>query len=134
MKSPKATFGVYMLLLTFVALTGCFEKNTKNPIEAYKYWAGEEPPKDIQVLNGQYWESAHWTKEYTIYLELQATPYWFTQLIEQNNLKPDTIYHIPNDAPRWFKPSKNMKVWSNTYCVIIADSSTHHILIFAEQL
>ena len=38
--------------------------------EAFKYWAGEEPWEAIDVKNGQYWWSNHFTKEHIMYMEV----------------------------------------------------------------
>jgi hypothetical protein len=99
------------VLLTFVtiSLVTCTEKKTNDPIETYKLWAGEVP-KDVQVVNGKYWQSSHWTKEYIMYLELKTSPLWINEFNGQNNLvesKEQT--DIPPDAPVWFKPTKRFK-------------------------
>lgn len=50
----------YVIILVAIVLTGCVEKNTNDPIEAFKYWAGEKPGNDVKVIKAQYWESSHW--------------------------------------------------------------------------
>ena len=52
------------LLLTIFVLTSCMETKTSDAKDTYKYWAGTNPPSDIELMKGQYWQSAHWTKEY----------------------------------------------------------------------
>ncbi len=89
-------------------LTSCVETNTSDPINAYKYWAGTDSPEDLRVLKGQYWQSAHWTKEYILYLELKPTDDWWDEFLKQNCKSVDTDkWTKPRDAPTWFNPSSN---------------------------
>jgi len=94
-----------------VCFTSCREKTTSDPIESYKNWAGELPPKNVKVIHGKYWQSAHWSKEYILYLELQAPSSWIAQFIEQNSLvkAPDNP-GFPSDAPGWFNPGKDFRI------------------------
>jgi len=82
------------------------EINTTDPKKVYKYWTGSNPPKDIKLIRGQYWQSAHWTKEYVMYLKFKPTNIWWDEFIKQNQLKIDhEIWKMPLDAPNWFNPS-----------------------------
>jgi len=96
-----------LALLTIFLLTGCSEIKTNNPQETYKYWAGTNPPADIELFNGQYWRSAHWTLEYIMYLEFKPTEIWWNEFLKKNNIVEDNNEWkgIPADAPDWFKPS-----------------------------
>ncbi len=82
--------------------------------------------------------SAHWTKECITYLELKATSEWRTEFIRQNNLKPDTDYTIPADAPSWFKPNAGYKIGKpsgfNQGSVYFEDSVVGRIFIYEIQL
>lgn len=94
------------LLLTSFALTGCYEKKSNDALETFKYWAGTTPPADIGLLNGQYWQSAHWTKEYIMYLKFKPTKVWWDEFLKQNYIPIDKDeWAKPTDAPNWFKPS-----------------------------
>jgi hypothetical protein len=96
----------FLLGLTTFLLTSCSEIKTTNPQETYKYWAGTNPPANIEVFNGQYWRSAHWTLEYIMYLEFKPTEIWWNEFLKQNNIVEDKNKWItPTDAPDWFKPS-----------------------------
>ena len=93
-------------MLTTFLLTSCSEVKTTNPKETYKYWAGTNPPADIELFNGQYWRSAHWTLEYIMWLEFKPTEIWWSEFVKQNNIVEDKgKWIIPTDAPNWFKPS-----------------------------
>lgn len=94
------------LLLTIFTLTSCMETKTTDAKDTYKYWAGTNLPFDIEILNGQYWQSAHWTKEYIVYLKLKPTNKWWEEFLKQNSISADKEnWTIPSDAPTWFKPS-----------------------------
>lgn len=100
---------ILLNLIAIFALTSCSEKTSTNPNEVYQLWSGSKPSKEVKVINGKYWESAHWTREYILFLELEAKPQFWTEFKEQNNLIIDTTkndYSI-SDKPEWFKPSKN---------------------------
>src|SRR5579863_2630679 len=106
---------LYLYLFTALTLNiGCSEKNTHDPFETYKLWSGgEKPPKEVHLIHGKYWQSAHWSKEYIMYLELKAPSKWRNEYIKQNNLvyKKDTTIALEQDAPQWFKPSPTYKVY-----------------------
>lgn len=78
--------------------------------ETFKYWAGEEPWEGIEVFNGQYWASDHFTKEYILYMELKVPVEMAKHFISDNNLQiTDDELEIPDDAPQWFNPPKGFK-------------------------
>ena len=97
------------LKLLFLSLAmSCTEVKTSDPNAAYKYWSGLNPPNELNVIKGQYWQSAHWSKEYITYLKLRPTENWWKELVLQNQLKPDFGGWIkPSDTPNWFEPSEN---------------------------
>ena len=88
---------------------------TDDPIETYKFWSGEHPKKNIKIIHERYWQSAHWTKEYIMYMELIAPGPWRSQFIQQNNLvETNTRPAIPSDAPTWFTPGRNLRTFAPT--------------------
>ena len=106
-----ASISIFLFLILLFQF-GCIGKKTNDAVNAYKFWAGEKPPKEIQVVHGKYWQSSHWSKEYILYLELNASPLWRKEFIKQNNLilsKTEII--LPSDAPSWFKPTGNFRVF-----------------------
>lgn len=94
-----------ILLLLF---SSCTEINTTKPTEVYKNWTDSNPPKNLQLINGKYWQSANWSKEYIMTLKIKPTKKWWYEFVSQNQLELDTTKWIkPNDLPKWFKPSVN---------------------------
>jgi hypothetical protein len=97
-----------VLMLTISGLTSCTETKTSNAKDTYKYWAGTDASSDIELIDGQYWQSSHWTKEYIMYLKFKPTKVWWDEFLKQNSISADKDgWTIPSDAPTWFKPSDN---------------------------
>lgn len=96
------------LLIILLLLAGCGGIDTTDPKEAYEYWTGTKPPSGLNVIQGCYWQSAHWTKEYILYLKLKPTEKWWKEFVEQNQLQIDhKDWTKPSDAPPWFNPTEN---------------------------
>ncbi len=103
-----------LILGTLHFLTSCSEIKSADPNEVYKYWSGTEAPADLQLLEGQYWQSAHWTREYIMYLKLKPTKKWSSEFIDQNQLQIDNEnWSMPTDAPDWFKTKDNKVIYSS---------------------
>lgn len=101
-----------IILLILTAFISCSEKRSDVASECYKLWSGENAPKDVEVINGTYWESAHWSKEYIMFLELNASENWRKQFIKQNNMiLVSDQWTQPADIPDWFKPSDSYRQW-----------------------
>ncbi len=98
----------FFLIISFL-LISCYDKTSTNPNEVYQLWTGIKPSKEIKVINGEYWESGHWTKEYILFLELEADKSFWKKFKKENNLVVDTIKNeiITSEQPEWFTPSKN---------------------------
>ncbi|NDV97429.1 hypothetical protein D0T84_21380 [Dysgonomonas sp. 521] len=96
-----------LFLSILFILTSCSEIESTDPIEVYRYWSGTKPTDNLNLKNGQYWQSPHWTKEYIMYLEFQPTTEWWNEFTQFNNLKADTIiYTLPDNKPEWFNPTE----------------------------
>lgn len=96
------------LVFVVVLLMSCSVKTTDDPEIAYKYWAGSKAPSDLELLEGKYWESAHWSKEYILYLKIRPSRQWWSALVEQNNLElVEDDLTLPYDRPEWFDPTPN---------------------------
>ncbi|HEV3326408.1 MAG TPA: hypothetical protein VG052_12410 [Puia sp.] len=139
MKHPLKTIPFALMICLTGAFVSCTEKKTEDPIEAYKYWAGELPAGNIKVARGKYWQSAHWSREYILYLELTAPPEWRTRFITQNKLaETKQEYALPSDAPDWFKPGKGFRTLApaapDQGSVYYEDSVTGEMFIYEIQL
>src|SRR5579872_4668851 len=101
-----------LFFLSIILIIGCSEKNSKDPIKCYELWLDQKPTQDVRPLHAQYWQSPHWSKEYILYIELQASVTWKDQFIKQNGLVMSSKdIELPADAPVWFKLGKNYKLW-----------------------
>jgi hypothetical protein len=124
------------VLFCFI-LSSCQEKRSIDAEECYMLWAGEKPGKEVCAIHGQFWQSAHFTKEYIVYLELAPTPKWCAAFIKQNSLiKTDNIAILPTDAPAWFTPPQNVNLWkqSSGNTLYMQDRQTGRFFIYEEQL
>jgi len=122
-------------------LFSCREKRSSNPIEVYKYWAGSKPENGVKVIHGKYWESSHWSKEYIMYLEIEASAKWRSDFISQNHLVQIWISEIPPpgpDVPEWFKPDDRFKIWTtpgmNQGSIYFEDSLSNRMFLHEVQL
>ena len=102
-----------LIIITLFFLTGCSEVKTTDPQEVYRHWSGSEAPKDLQLVNGQYWESSHWSKEYIMYLKIRPTKTWEDEFISQNKLQVEKgSWSKSTDTPDWFNPTANSVMYS----------------------
>ena len=104
------------LLIPAFFLSSCLGKKTSDGEEAFAYWAGTEPSEQVKILNGQYWQSPHWTKEYELFLEMQTDSEWVSEFIKQNELelKTSSNFDLPDNAPIWFRPQLGLKAYEPT--------------------
>lgn len=78
-------------------------------LETYRYWAGQDPDADMQVLNGEYWASAHWSREYSLYMELKFPR--GKDFVMGQGFKRAEQWHERAGAPDWFKPPEHYELW-----------------------
>ena len=132
------------LFLIFIFLgasfISCSEKNSENPEEVYSLWSGSKPRNEIKLINGKYWQSSHFTKEYEMYLELVASKNWISEFIKQNDLKvlTSTSIDLPSNAPSWFKVKPGFKSFIpsgfSQGSIYFLDDKTGYMLIYEIQL
>lgn len=111
-------FKLSIFLIQLIIFSGCSEKDVRNPKEAYSYWIKSDMNSKVEVVNGKYWESSHFSHEYIIYLELKVSAEWWNKFSKENELIIDSYQNeslYNNDFPKWFKPSKEFVAYkSNT--------------------
>ncbi len=127
-----------ILFAALFCLYSCTAKSTDDPIKAFTYWAGE-PPQGVKVIHGKYQQSAHWTKEYILFLELEASIKWRKEFIEKNHLIEVTQTNgDPIDPPEWFKPNERFRALTtqgfNQGTVYYENPKTGHMFIYEIQL
>jgi hypothetical protein len=95
---------------------------------------------DVHVVQGRYWESPHFTKEFELYLEIYAPRNWTDALIRQNHLQPGSEkMNVFVDAPEWFKPEGKMEQFIDEPggfqgVELYRDTTSGHLLLHALQL
>ena len=104
-----------IIILSSFLLTSCSELSTADHIEADECCAGAKPTDEVNVLNGQYWQSGHWTKEYILYLKVKPAKKWWDEFVNQNNLQIDTdAWTKPSDSPDWFQLTGDIEVFKQS--------------------
>lgn len=131
-------FYITITLFSFL-FTSCIEQNSDDPNEVYQLWSGREPEKDVKILNGQYWQSAHFTLEYKMYMELYTTPEWLKEFIKINKLEVHTSeIYLPDNTPTWFSPKMGLKAFSSPEdvqgSIYFIDFKTGYLLFHEIQL
>jgi hypothetical protein len=116
---------IYVLSITLILMTGCDEIKTSDPEEVYSHWTDGGSRDGIELLEGEYWQSGHWTKEYVMYLKLRPTKDWWKSYKEINGFERQRIDRVsvgkaeifkiddPDwiKKPVWFNPGKNSEVY-----------------------
>lgn len=136
----KLKFSIILILL--ITFSSCIEKSISDPQEAYSYWIKSDMKSEIEVINGKYWESSHFTYEYIIYLELKVNVDWWTKFSKDNELVIDTYQNeslYNNDFPKWFKPNQEfVKYKSNSNSdqgsMYFYNEKTQSVFIYEIQL
>ncbi len=135
MKLTKSLLFILILLLT----VSCLEKNSNNANEAFELWSGNAP-KNIEVRNGKYWRSSHFTYEYIVYLDFQASDNWIEEFKKQNDLEiqKSKSIDLPSDAPIWFTPKPGFACYSpkgfNQGSLYFFNNKTNEVLLYEIQL
>lgn len=102
-------FGVLTILIS------CTSIETKNPEKAYKYWSGNESPKEIELIKGEYYQSPHFTLEYELFLKFKSDEKWFNEFVQYNKLEIDTVKNDWagwTELPKWFKTDSNYLIYA----------------------
>jgi hypothetical protein len=121
------TFRNLILTITISILSGCTEINTADPFETYDYWMKDYISEDVEILNGEYWESAHWSKEYVVYMKLKPSKKWWSKFktaydltnhkIDEVGVEKAVIFEIDDPEwikkPDWFGPNLNSEVYGH---------------------
>ena len=136
----KLKFSIILILL--ITFSSCIEKNTSDPQEAYSYWMKSAKDSKIEVINGKYWESSHFSHEYIIYLELKVNAEWWDKFSKENELVIDTYQNetlYNNDFPKWFKPNQEFVKYtlnanSDQGSMYFYNEKTHSVFIYEIQL
>ncbi len=122
MVNYKTYLKCVLILFLFVS---CSEIRTENKDKIFELWTGSTLPKNVTVINGSYWQSAHWSKEYEVYIQIKATNEWWNELKninELSNFKSSfnedierkffrNKYKAIIEQPQWFKPKKSSEIF-----------------------
>lgn len=93
----------------------CLPVETNDAEKAYKYWSSSEIPKEIEVIEGAYYQSPHFTLEYEFFLKFKSDEKWFEAFVKQNQLQIDTVrndWSMWTELPAWFQPDPYAKIYA----------------------
>ena len=143
MKNPRPFLMLFFLSLILV---NCGVE-TDNKEQIFLLWTNAELPKEVKTLNGKYWESGHYIKEYEVYIHLKSTEKWWVDFKKNNQLdthkssfSEDIQKKLKSDykgvikIPKWFKPSKNSTIYQKGESEFYWDNTTKDLYIHEIQL
>lgn len=104
--------------------------------ETFRYWAGQDPWEGIEVYHGQYWASAHWSKEYELYMELTVPVKTAKNFVDGNGLKEVDKKGLDKvNGPDWFKPPKEYAEFDGQQgSKYYINLKTGHMFMFERQM
>ena len=74
------TRNIFILLFSF--LIGSCGIETYDAKKAYGHWENGAIDEEVEIVNGQFWKSGHWTYEYSVFLELRPSKKWIKKFFE----------------------------------------------------
>lgn len=141
---------IFKNILSIFLLATCMIScgtETDDKEQIFYLWTNGELPNDVQTINGKYWESGHFTREYEVYIHLKPTDKWWNEFRKVNELystksnfseeillklKPD--YKGVIEIPEWFRPNKNSTVYQKRDSEFYWDENTKDLFIHEIQL
>jgi len=134
-----------IFLLSVLMISCGIETESKEQI--FYLWTNSEPPKDVKTINGKYWESGHWSKEYEIYIHLKPSEIWWNnfkkineldlnkiEFSEEINLKLKPGFKKILVIANWFKPNKNSIIYQKGESEYYWNEQTQDLFIHEIQL
>ena len=103
------------LLLVFLFFTSCFSRSSSDAEKTFEYWAGTKTPDEVELINGQYFQSPHFTIEYELFLQFKTTERWWNQYTQKNGLmldEPQSDWKTFTELPEWFTPPDSYLIYS----------------------
>ena len=113
-----------IFILFLITLTSCGIE-TYDAEKAYELWENGNIAEEVQIINGQFWKSGHWTYEYVVFLELKPSNKWKEKFFKGYRAKenlmrkynPKNSSHLINgpdwfENPDWFNPTGDFEVYS----------------------
>jgi hypothetical protein len=113
---------IVIAMVAGCAVSGCGGDFVDHP-STYSWVFRTNPPPEIQVTRSTFWQSSHFTYEYSVFMELTNATRWAEEFrasagLVATNLPSDwEASHVAGDeAPAWFMPktSSSYEVWVHT--------------------
>lgn len=135
------------LILFLITLSSCGIE-TYDANEAFEHWSGNSiEEEEVEIVNGQFLKSRHWTYEYAVFMELKPSNKWKEKFFEiykaEENLlgkyDPKNNTHQTNgpnwfENPEWFKLNSEYLVYQGYGGNFYWNEKENTLLIFEIQL
>jgi hypothetical protein len=125
--SPLISIAVFIIV-------SCYSDNTTDKEEVFEYWLGIEPPPEVKLIRGEYYQSPHFTLEYELFLEMKVKKVWWEDFVKENDLTKVDNEQIQTVSPSWFQPDLNFKSYSSKkvhdYSRYFVNEATGHTFVY----
>ena len=136
---------IFILLIPFLISSCGIE--TYDAEKAYGHWENGAIDEEVEIVNGQFWKSGHWTYEYSVFLELRPSKKWKEKFFELYKADENLVgqydsekkYHQIQAAhwfekPDWFNPNSEFQIYRGYGGNFYWNEKENTLLIFEIQL
>ena len=135
-----------VFLSLYLFASGCCliptEVYEDSPSQAWHLSLLQEHFADLEVEQGIYWSSSHWSHEYSYCFQFAPNPSAVQDMIEGLDLTENPTFNIEQlrsdnlyAFPIWFAPKGGTyRVWTKDPFVLIIEGNTQEIYLHATQL
>ncbi|WP_460218005.1 hypothetical protein [Psychroserpens sp. MEBiC05023] len=124
----KRLFLIYIVAMTSLSCgSGTFE----NDPDTWNKVFGEDPPKEIKIIDSRFWKSAHWSYEFELHVKFETSESFLNSyFIEHYKFEitkdPKLDLNFDDEKPEWFVPKSNENY-------DIYESSINNMVLFKEH-
>lgn len=135
-----------IFILFLITCTSCGIE-TYDSEKAYEHWENGNIGEDVEIINGQFWKSGHWTYEYVVFLELKPSIKWKDEFFKLYRAKENQVgkynsqnsTHLTNgpnwfENPEWFNPNSEFDVYKGYGGNFYWNNKENTLLFYEMQL
>ncbi|WP_299121455.1 hypothetical protein [uncultured Tenacibaculum sp.] len=145
-RNLKRIINPLLFFLISFMLIGCGIE-TYDAEKAYDYWENGNINEEVEIVNGQFWKSDHWTYEYAVFLKLKPSKKWKKKFFKiyktkknkigkynPKNQEHSTLYLEWFEKPDWFFPTSEFEVFKGYGGNYYWNEKDNVLLFFEMQL
>lgn len=134
---------LYIIFLVAITCFNCGSGTFENDADTWIKVFGEDPPKEIQIINSRFWKSAHWSYEFELYAEFETSSdfvnsYFLERFDFKETTEPKLDIGFSDEKPKWFVTNtfEHYSIYESTTnnMVLFKDSSSKTNYLYALQL